>query len=205
MKLYQSVGPNPHVVRMFIAEKGIDVPMETIDIRAGENRQADYLKINPRGQSPALITDDGTLICEITAICEYLEEIYPSPPLIGTTPEERGVTRMWSRRIDLGILEPLTNGYRYSEGIEMFRPRMRVLPEAAAGLKACAQDILGWLDAEMGDNQWVCGDRFTLADILLFCFLDFAQLERVNQPINPEHKWVMGFYERAKARASAGA
>jgi glutathione S-transferase len=207
MKLYQSLGPNPHVVRMFIAEKGIDVPMETIDVRGGENRQADYLAINPRGQSPALVTDSGTLISEITAICEYLEELHPTPALIGSTPEERGVTRMWMRRIDLGILEPMANGFRYSNGIEMFRPRMRVLPEAADGLKACAQDILGWLDGQMSDsgNTWVCGDRFTLADILLFCFLDFAQSERVQQPINPDHKWVQGFYERAKGRASASA
>jgi glutathione S-transferase len=205
VKLYQSVGPNPHVVRMFIAEKGIDVPMETIDVRGGENRQPGYLSVNPRGQSPALVTDDGTLISEITVICEYLEEKFPTPALIGTTPEKRGVTRMWTRRIDLGICEPMANGFRYGEAIEMFRPRMRVIPEASDGLKACAQDILGWLDGQMGDNQWVCGDRFSLADILLFCFLDFAQSERVNQPINPDHKWVQAFYERAKARPSASA
>jgi glutathione S-transferase len=99
----------------------------------------------------------------------------------------------------------MANGFRYGEAIEMFRPRMRVLPEASEGLKACAQDILGWLDGQMGDNAWVCGDRFTLADVMLFCFLDFAQSERVNQPINPDHKWIKGFYERAGARASASA
>jgi glutathione S-transferase len=87
MKLYQSIGPNPHVVRMFIAEKGIDLPSETLDIRAGVNRQANFLKINPKGQSSALITDAGNLITEITAICEYLEELHPNPPLIGTNAE----------------------------------------------------------------------------------------------------------------------
>ena len=107
MKLYQSVGPNPHVVRMFIAEKGIDVPMETIDVRGGENRQPGYLSVNPRGQSPALVTDDGTLISEITVICEYLEEKFPTPALIGTTPEERGVTRMWTRRTRMPTIGPL--------------------------------------------------------------------------------------------------
>ena len=142
MKLYQSIGPNPHVVRMFIAEKGIDIRMETVDVLGGENRKENYLKINPRGQSPALVTDSGQLISEITAICEYLEELHPAPPLVGTTPEERAEVRMWTRRIDLGICEPMANGFRYSDGIEMFRPRMRVIPEAADGLKACAQDIL---------------------------------------------------------------
>lgn len=203
MKLYQSVGPNPHVVRMFIAEKGMDVPMEKVDVRGGENRQSDYLKINPRGQSPALITDSGQLISEITAICEYLEELQPAPALIGTTPEERGEVRMWTRRIDLGICEPLANGFRYSDAIEMFRPRMRVIPEAAEGLKGCAQDIMTWLDGQMDGKTWICGDRFTLADILLFCFVDFGA--KVGQKIDPGNANLTSWYERTKERPSASA
>ncbi len=203
MKLYQSVGPNPHVVRMFIAEKGIDVPMETVDVLGGENREANYLKVNPRGQSPALITDSGQLISEITAICEYLEESQPEPHLIGSTPEERGEVRMWTRRIDLGICEPMANGFRYSDGIEMFKPRMRVIPEAADGLKACAQDILKWLDGQMDGKTWVCGERFTLADIMLFCFLDFGA--NVGQVLDRSNSNIAAIYERAKARPSASA
>ncbi|MEM9359022.1 MAG: glutathione S-transferase family protein [Pseudomonadota bacterium] len=203
MKLYQSIGPNPFVVKMFIAEKGIDVPREEVDIRGGKNRESDYLAINPRGQSPALVTDGGQLITEITAICEYIEEIHPTPALIGTTAEERGETRMWTRRVDLGICEPLANGFRYGEGIEMFKPRMRVLPEASDGLKACAQDILGWLDGQMDGKTWICGDRFTLADILLFGFLDFGG--NVGQKISPEHKNVAAHYARCKERPSATA
>lgn len=203
MKLYQSVGPNPHVVRMFISEKGMDVPMETVDVRGGENRQADYLKVNPRGQSPALITNGGQLISEITAICEYLEELQPEPALIGSTPEQRGEVRMWTRRIDLGICEPMANGFRYSQGIEMFRPRMRVIPEAADGLKGCAQDILTWLDGQMDGKTWICGDRFTLADIMLFCFLEFGA--RVGQPIDTNNAHISSWFERAKARPSASA
>lgn len=203
MKLYQSVGPNPFVVKMFIAEKGINVPREEVDIRGGVNREAGYMSVNPRGQSPALITDNGQLISEITAICEYLEELNPNPPLIGSTPEERGETRMWTRRIDLGVCEPMANGFRYAEGIKMFEPRMRVLPEAADGLKSCAQDILGWLDKEMEGKTWVCGDRFTLADILLFGFLDF--FAGVGQPINPEFKNITAHHARAKERPSANA
>jgi len=103
MKLYDSVGPNPHVVRMFIAEKGIEIPTETVDIMAGANRKPDYLAKNPGGGSPALELDDGSVLAEITAICEYLEERFPTPPLLGSTAEERAETRMWTRRIDLGI------------------------------------------------------------------------------------------------------
>lgn len=203
MKLYQSVGPNPHVVRMFIAEKAMDVPLETVDVRAGENREADYLKINPRGQSPALVADDGTLITEITAICEYLEEVQPSPPLIGATAEQRGETRMWTRRIDLGVCEPAANGFRFAEGLEMFRPRIRVLPEAADGLKACAQDGLEWLDGQIAGKTWICGDRFTLADILLYCFVEF--MGNRNQPLNPDHQNLVAWFARAKARPSSAA
>ena len=201
MKLYQSVGPNPFVVKMFIAEKGIDVPREEVDIRGGVNREAGYLKINPRGQSPALVLDNGQLISEITTICEYLEELHPTPALIGTTPEERAETRMWTRRIDLGICEPMANGFRYSTGIKMFEPRMRVIPHAADDLKACAQDILGWLDKEMAGKQWVCGDRFTLADILLYGFLEF--FHNVDQPVNTELKNIAAHHARTKERPSA--
>ena len=203
MKLYQSIGPNPHVVRMFMAEKNIEIPMEDLDLRGGENRREAFLKVNPRGQSPALVTDSGLVVTEITAICEYLEDIQPSPPLIGTTPEERGETRMWTRRIDLSICEPAANGFRFSDGLKMFESRMRCLPEAADGLKAVAQDGLAWLDGQMDGKTWVCGDRFTLADVMLYCFLHFAA--RVGQTINPEHANIAAHYERAGARASAGA
>src|SRR5579883_3508510 len=90
MKLYTSVGPNPKVVRMFMAEKGIELPKVEVDIRGGENRREPYLSKNPSGQSPALELDNGTVLAEITAICEYLDELYPKNSLIGTTPEERG-------------------------------------------------------------------------------------------------------------------
>ena len=203
MKLYQSIGPNPHVVRMFMAEKNMEIPMETVDLMGGENRREEYLKINPRGQSPALVTDSGLVVSEITAICEYLEDIRPAPALIGSTPEERGETRMWTRRIDLSFCEPAANGFRFSDGLEMFRSRIRCLPEAADGLKAVAQDGLAWLDGQMEGKTWVCGDRFTLADIMLYCFLNFA--DRFGQRMDKAHTNVAGFYERAGARPSAGA
>lgn len=203
MKFYNSVGPNPRVVKMFMAEKGIDLPREEIDLRGGENRRAPYTDKNPSGQTPALELDDGTILAEITAICEYLDEKNPKNSLIGDTPEQRAETRMWMRRIDLNILEPLANGFRYAEGLPLFQNRMRCLPEAAPGLKLIAQDKLTWLDGLIAGRQWICGDRFTLADILLYAFLDFGG--QVGQPLNPENKNIAAWFERVKARPSAAA
>lgn len=199
MKFYNSVGPNPRVVKLFMAEKGIEIPEVTVDLRGGENRRAPYnVDVNPAGQTPALELDDGRVICEITAICEYLDERFPEPTLIGSTPEERANTRMWTRRVDLRICEPLTNGFRFAEGLPLFEPRLRCLPEAAAGLKATAQDGIKWLDAQMTGREFIAGDAFTLADIMLFAFLDFGAT--VGQPIDPANGNILGWYERTKSR-----
>ena len=203
MKLFNSVGPNPHVVRMFMKEKGIELPLVEVDIVAGENRQEEYIATNPGAQCPALQLDDGTVFSEITVLCEYLEEKHPEPALIGSTPEERAETRMWTRRIDLGICEKLANGFRFAEGLKMFENRMVCRPEAADGLKAIAQDRIGWLNSQMGDNEFICGDRFTLADVLLFGFLNFGN--QVGQPIDEKNEWVASWFERVKARPSAEA
>ncbi len=204
MKFYNSVGPNPRMVRMFMAEKGIDIPKVEVDLRGGENRREPYTKLNPAGQMPALELDDGTVIAEITAICEYVDELKSDKPsLIGATPEERAKTRMWTRRIDLNIVEPAANGFRFSEGLKLFQNRIRCIPEAAAGLKATAQDKLKWLDGLMGSKPFVTGDKLTMADILLFAFVDF--MKGVGQPLDPANKNIAAWFERMKARPSAAA
>ena len=203
MKFYNSIGPNPRVVKMFMQEKGINIPFVEVDLMQGENRKEAFLAKNPAGQLPALELEDGSVIAEITAICEYLDEKFPGDSLIGKTAEERAETRMWTRRVDLNICEPMTSGFRYAEGLPLFENRMRCLPEAAAGLKAIAQDKLGWLDGLMESNEFLAGKRLTLADILLFGFLDFGAV--VGQPINPEHKNIVAWFERMKARPSAAA
>ncbi len=169
MKLYNSGGPNPRMVRMFMAEKGIDMPKVDVDLRGGENRREPYLKVNPSGQTPALELDDGTVLAEITAICEYLDEIKKdTPSLIGDTPAERAATRMWTRRIDLNIAEPALNGFRFAEGLKMFQSRVRCIPQAADELKATARDKLAWLDGLMGAKPFVAGNKLSMADIFLF-------------------------------------
>jgi len=203
MLIYDSVGPNPRVVRMFMAERGIEVPKTTIDLRGGENRQPAYTAKNPAGTMPCLELDDGSVLAEITAICEYLDEIAPGPSLIGATPQERAEARMWTRRIDLGIAEPLANGFRFSQGLKLFQNRIRCIPEAADGLKATAQDKIGWLNGQMEGRRFVCGERLTLADILLFCVLDFGA--QVGQPINPDFANIVAHHAMMKARPSAAA
>jgi len=202
MKLYTSIGPNPHVVRMFMAEKSAVLPTQEIDLRDGENRRAPYVtNVNRRGQSPALELDDGSHICEITAICEYIDEKFDGPSMIGDNAEQRAETRMWVRRIDLSVCEPMANGYRYSEGLGMFKDRFRCIPQAADGLKAIAKDNLAWFDEELGDNSFLCGDRFSLADIMLFCFVKFGNNRE--QPLDQQNTYIAAWMERVGARPSA--
>jgi len=204
MLLLDSIGPNPKVVRMFMAERGITgIPSDAIDIRAGENRRQPYLAKNPAGQCPALQLDDGSYLTEITAICEYLDEITTAGrSLIGATPRERAETRMWTRRIDLGIVEPLTAGFRYAEGLKMFAPRMHCIPQAADDLKTIARQKLAWLDGLIAGRSFICGERLTLADILLFAFLQFGAT--VRQKLDPANTNLTAWYDRMAARPSAG-
>ena len=164
MKFYNSVGPNPKVVRMFMAERGMETDMVEVDLMAGENRKGDYLKKNPAGQLPALELDNGDVISEITVICEYLEEKQGASSLIGTSAEERAETRMWVRRIDLGIMENLANGFRFSEGQDLFKDRMSLIPHAADDLKAIAQEKINQklAEEELRKVRFMVNRRFGL-------------------------------------------
>ena len=203
MKFYNSIGPNPQVVRTFAHERGITLDTIEVDLMAGENRQETYLTKNPSGGLPCLELDDGGYLSEITVICEYLDEITPGDQLQGATPEERAEARMWTRRVDLYICEPMTNGFRYAEGLGLFKDRITTLPEAAEGLKRLASEKLTWLDGLIDGKQYICGDRLTLADILLSCFLRFGKT--VGQPLDGNNKNLIAWAERMDARDSAKA
>ena len=203
MQLISSVGPNPYVVRMFIAEKGLNIPIAQVDIVKGENRQQPYLSKNPSGGSPCLQLDDGSYLSEITAICEYIEEKHPQPALIGTTPEQRAETRMWTRRVDLNVCEPMVNAFRYGEGLQIFQSRMTCLPEAAPGLKKIAQQKLAWLDGLLAGKTWLCGARFSLADIMLYGFV--ATFDQMGQPLNRDNRNVAAWFDRMAVRPSVKA
>ncbi len=199
MKLYTSVGPNPRVVVIAIAELGAEVELEQVDLMAGENRQPAHLERNPSGQLPTLELDDGSFLAEITAIVEYLDE-KTAGSLIGSTAEERAQTRMWVRRIDLNICENLASGFRFAEGLPLFKDRMHCIPQAADDFKEIVRDKLIWLDGLMDGKEFICGDRFTLADILLFSFLEFGA--SVGQPLDAKCERLQTWYARVAARPS---
>jgi glutathione S-transferase len=204
VKFYDSLGPNPRLVRMFMHEKGISLPSVQVDLMAGENRKPPYLAINPVGHVPALVLDDGTPIAETVVICEYLEETHPAPALIGRTPEERAVARMWERRVEQQITQHLVDGFRSAEGLAMFKDRMHVIPQAADDFKACAREGYAWLERQIADGRkFLAGDRFTLADIVLYCLADFAA--GVGQPIPEPQRAVAGWFRRVGERPSADA
>jgi glutathione S-transferase len=204
MKLYVSGGPNPRAVTMFAAEKGLDVPTVALDVAAGENRQPPHLARNPLGTTPVLELDGGVCVSDVIAICEYFEELRPDPPLIGASPEQRAETRMWTRRIDLLIADPMVTGFRAADRRDMFRSRIPLV-SAAAGeeLKGVARAWLLWLDRQMADRDFICGQRFSLADIMLFAFARFG--EGFGQPLPEEAASLRRWYERVAARPSAAA
>lgn len=201
MLLFDALSPAPRALRMYLLEKGITLPTQSIDVFSGENRQQHYLSCNPAGQTPALILDNGQCLAESIAIMEYLEEKYPEPPLIGCTAEERAETRQWLRRIELNITENIHNAYHYAEGLARFAARIPVAPDAADGLKRVAQDRLAWLDGMLNRHRFIVGDRFTIADIWLYVWLDFAQ--SVGQPFDHALRHIAPWFERIGARSSA--
>jgi len=204
MKFYDSMGPNPKLVRMFAAEKGFAFSSTTkVDLAGGENRKEPYLSKNPAGQLPCVELDDGTFIAETIAICELIEELQPDPALIGSTPKERAETRQWVRRVEWKVVQPMGDGFRFAEGLPIFKDRVRTLPEAAAGLKLIGQDGLAWFDAQLAKRETIVPGRFTLADVVLFAFLEFGGM--VGQAIPASNKNLQRWFEKVKARPSAAA
>ena len=204
MKLYNSMGPNPKLVRMFAAEKGYSFSAtEEVDLGGGANRREPYLSRNPAGQLPCVELDDGRIIAETIAICELIEEKQPKPALIGTTPEDRAETRMWVRRVEWKIIQPLADGFRFAEGLALFKDRMRTVPEAAPGLKLIAQDGLKWLDGQLAGRDTIVPGRFTLADVALYAFADFGAM--VGQPLDPKLENLQNWFAKTKGRPSAKA
>lgn len=204
MLLYHGARPNPRAVRMFLAEKGITIPMRDLDIDGGENRQADFVARNPSGQVPVLELDDGVWLAESGAIFQYLEEIYSKPALIGSTPEERSETRMWQRRIERRITEPLYAAFHYGKGLSMYQERMVVLPECVPGLVTLMVDGMRWLDALLAGRTTIVPHRFTIADIALYAAVDFGSSVGLGIPedLRALRHWFVDVSGRPSAEAS---
>ena len=203
MKFHYSVGPNPRIVRMFMEERGIELPTVEVDIIGGENLQEDYRRLNPSAQTPCLELDNGKVIAEVTVICDYLDQVTDGDSLLGDTPEDRAETLMWCRRLDARILEPMTLAFRSAEGLPIFENRYHVIPHAADDLKATVQENYHWLDALLAGNDYLCGDRFTLADIQLFVFAEFGSM--FGQPLPDDAGNLRAWFARVAGRPSVDA
>ncbi|MEH3037426.1 MAG: glutathione S-transferase N-terminal domain-containing protein [Sphingomonas adhaesiva] len=210
MKLYDAGwAPSPRRVRIFLAEKRIEVPRVAVDLRRNEQLGAEYLAINPRGTVPALVLDDGEVVTESHAICRFLEALHPEPALFGTRPIEVARIEEWTRRVEesgyVAAVEAFRNGHPAFAG--------RALPGAAGAvpqIPALAERAqLRWtsfvatLDERLADGEWIAGATFSFADIMALTTIDFAARARLAIPDEAEH--LRRWYDRAAARPSAQA
>jgi glutathione S-transferase len=203
VKLYQSVGPNPRVVLMYLAETGLSLPRQMVDIMKGENRQGEFAAKSPLAHTPLLELDDGSHIAESLAICEYLDETEGNNALTGATPKERAKTRMLCRIVDQQVVVPMTVAFRGAEGHALFKDRLACFPGAAEDLKQQAREGLKAIDRLIGEGPYLAGERFSLADILLFAFVEFGEM--VGQAADPSLANLAAWRERVAARPSAAA
>ena len=202
MKIYDSqTAPNPRRVRIFLAEKGIQVPYEQVDIVKADNRSAEFRRKNPLGTLPVLELDDGSCIAESVAICRYFEETHPQPPLMGTDARDRAVVEMWQRRMELELFGPITQVFR--NGHPFFAGRVPQVPEWGETCRTAAEARMGWLDTVLAEREFVAGDRFTIADITALCGIDFGRVSKIR--IQPEHTHLARWHAAVSARPSAKA
>jgi glutathione S-transferase len=206
MRLFSSLGPNPKRVRVYLAEKGLALPVEHVDIFAGENRTPEFLARNPLGRLPVLELDDGTFLPESLAIIEYLEELHPEPPMIGRTPAERARVRALERAAEMGILHRVGTLYIHGPGphsASAVALGARPSPEACDYARRYFEATLAHLDAAIGDRPFVAGDRPTIADCTLFAALEIARLLGVDPGarVPAVERWYAGFARRPSAAA----
>jgi len=209
MKLYDfSQAPNPRRVRIFIAEKGLDIPAEEIDLGTRAQLGNEYLQVNPLGEAPVLITDDGHTLTESTAICHYLEGQHPEPNLLGVTPLEKAQIMMWDRRIELHGFAAVAEAFRNSSprfvdrsvtGTENY-PQIPALVERGTARSVTAFENL---NTRLGETEYVAGDRFTLADITAFVLCGFARW--IKQGPADSHSNTQRWLSAVSARPSAEA
>jgi glutathione S-transferase len=202
MKLYDSVmAPNPRRVRIFLAEKGITVPTEQVDIAKAANRSPEYLAKNPLGGVPILELDDGSILTESVAICVYFEGLHPQPPLLGVDARDKAFVEMWQRRMELGVLSNTAGCFRNTHAF--FKGRIPQVPEYGAVCKEAAAKQLEWLDGELANRRFVAGDRYTIADITALVGIDFGKVSDIR--IQPEQKNLLRWYQEVSTRPSAKA
>lgn len=202
MKIHESHNaPNPRRVRIFLAEKGLQVPYEEVDIVKAVNRGEEFRKKNPLSTVPVLELDDGSFISESVAICRYFEEVQPQPPLFGTDAKHRALVEMWNRRMEFNILQPIADAFRQRH--DFFKGRIRQLAEYAQVQRLNAEDGLDWLDRELASRRFIAGDQFTIADITALVAIDFGRVSKI--AIKPDHLNLARWHAEVSARPSAKA
>jgi glutathione S-transferase len=202
MKLYDNtLAPNPRRVRIFLAEKGINVPSEQVDIGKRVNREPPFLAKNPFGGLPVLELDDGTYIAESIAICRYFEETNPRPSLFGDGAKERAQIEMWQRRMEIYLMNFVTGSFQHTH--EFFKGRIQQVPEWGAVCKENALARLAWLDGELASRKFIAGDKYTVADITALVAIDFGRPTGIR--IAPEQKNLTRWHQEVSSRPSAKA
>jgi glutathione S-transferase len=203
MKLYDSkMAPNPRRLRIFLAEKGISLPTEQVDIMAMQHKTPEYAAINPLQRMPALVLDDGTVITESIAICRYFELQQPEPPLFGVGAKESALVEMWNRRAEINFFVNVAAVFRH------LHPSMKDLevPQVPAYAEASRPRVgwfLEWIDRELATRAFIAGERFSVADITTLCAVDFMKPARIAMPeglINVK-RWHSDVSARPSAKA----
>ena len=202
MKLYDSaMAPNPRRVRIFLAEKGIEVPVEQVDIGKAENRKESFLAKNPMGGLPVLELDDGTHLAESVAICRYFEALQPDPPLFGVDAQDIALVEMWNRRMEIEVFNMITGCFRNTH--DFFKGRIPQVPEYGEVCRGAAEKRLAWLDEVLADREFIAGERLTVADITALCGIDFGRITGIG--VKPEQKNLARWHEAVSSRPSAKA
>ena len=201
MKLYDGgKAPNPRRVRIFLAEKGIEIPLIPVDMTALGHKSSEITNKNPLQRLPVLELEDGTIITESVAICRYFDELYPEKPLMGATAMEKAHIEMWQRRMELHLLMLVANVFRHAH------PAMKEweVPQIAEFSEANRSKVMGslsWLNQELADRNFIAGTQYTIADITAMVAIDFMKPARLEVP--KEHATLLDWYSRVKSRPSA--
>ncbi|MFG1235906.1 glutathione S-transferase [Xanthobacter autotrophicus DSM 597] len=203
MKLYDTNrAPNPRRVRIFLAEKGISVPLVPIDLGKGEHKSAEFTGLNPRQRVPLLVLDDGTAIAETIAICRYFEALQPEPNLFGRTPEEQGLVEMWQRRVELDLFYPIMMVLRHLNPA-MAQMEVPQVPEWGEANKPKVLAALGFFNDQLADRAFIAGPRFTVADITMLVAVDFLRVIRTEVSEHQTHlkRWYDVVSQRPSMKA----
>jgi glutathione S-transferase len=202
MKIHEfTQAPNPRRVRVFLAEKGIQVPLEQVNLGTADNRKPEFLKKNPMGGVPVLELDDGTFIAESVAICRYFEDLHPEPDLMGKDAKEKAVIEMWNRRMEFEVLQMTAGSFRNTS--EFFKGRIPQVPEYGEICKNAAVKRLEWLDGELANRKFIAGNRYTIADITAMVGIDFGRTTGIK--IQESQKNLARWHAEVSSRPSAKA